>query len=60
MIEILLLLIIIGVILYVVNAVIPMDSKIKLILNAVVIIFVLIWLLQAFGLVGHIGSARLR
>jgi uncharacterized membrane protein len=48
---ILIVLIIIGVILYVVNSVIPMDPKIKLIANVVVIIAVLIWLLQAFGLV---------
>jgi hypothetical protein len=42
-----------------VNAYIPMDSKIKSILNAVVVIVVIIWLLQAFGLMGSIKSIRI-
>lgn len=51
MITIVLILIVIGIVLYVVNAVVPMDSKIKLILNAVVVIAVLLWLANAFGLI---------
>ena len=39
----------IGVILYVVNAHVPMDAKIKKILNVVVIVAVMIWLLYQFG-----------
>lgn len=47
-------LIIVGVILYVVNR-IPMDATIKLIANAIVLILVLIWVLQVFGLLpGHL------
>ena len=49
MLEMLLWLVIIGVALYVVNAVIPMDGKIKLILNAFVVVLVLIWIMQALG-----------
>lgn len=60
MLEVLLVLIIIGVALYLVNAVIPMDGKIKLILNVVVVLFVLIWLLQVFGLVGSLNAVRVR
>jgi hypothetical protein len=52
MIEIILGLIIIGVALYLINAFIPMDAKIKQILNIVVVIVVVLWLLQAFGLLG--------
>ncbi len=56
-------LIVVGVLLWLVNRFIPMDSKIKSILNAVVVICVVIWLLQAFGVLGslrniHIGRGR--
>jgi hypothetical protein len=46
-------LIVIGVLLWLVNTYIPMDGKIKQILNIVVVICVLVWLLSAFGILGH-------
>ena len=42
-------LIVVGVLLWLVNAYIPMDAKIKKILNVVVVIAVVIWLMYAFG-----------
>lgn len=51
-------LIVVGVLLWLVNAYIPMDSKIKNILNIVVVIFVVLWLLQAFGVLGSLNSVR--
>ena len=54
--NIIIVLIVVGVLLWLVNNYIPMDSKIKSILNAVVIIAVVIWLLQAFGVLGSLGS----
>jgi hypothetical protein len=39
-------LLIIGALLYLVNTLIPMDSKIKTILNVVVILALVIWLLK--------------
>ncbi|HAW26463.1 Thivi_2564 family membrane protein [Parvibaculum sp.] len=54
--HLVLVLVVIGVLLWLVNTYIPMDSKIKSILNAVVVIAVVIWLLQAFGLLGAIGN----
>jgi hypothetical protein len=48
--SVLISLIVVGVILYLVNNYIPMDGKIKSILNAVVVIIVLLWLLQVFGI----------
>ncbi|HTC19109.1 MAG TPA: Thivi_2564 family membrane protein [Stellaceae bacterium] len=48
----------IGVLLYVVNNYIPMDGKIKSILNAVVVIGVVIWLLQAFGMLQQLENFR--
>lgn len=49
-------LIVVGVLLWLVNTYIPMDSKIKSILNAVVVICVIVWLLQVFGLIGSINA----
>lgn len=41
-------LIIIGVVLWLVNTLIPIDPKIKTIINAIVIILVLLWVLSMF------------
>jgi len=51
-------LIVVGVLLWLVNNYIPMDGKIKSILNAVVVICVVIWLLQVFGIIGSLNSIR--
>jgi len=52
-------LVVVGVLLYVVNAVVPMAQPIKIIVNAVVILLVIAWLLSAFGLL-HNPGLRLR
>jgi len=49
MITIIVVLIVIGLLLWLVNSMIPMDAKIKTILNVVVVIFVILYLLNAFG-----------
>lgn len=49
-------LIIVGLILWAINNFIPMDSKIKSILNIVVVVVVVIWLLQGFGVIGHVNT----
>jgi len=49
-------LIVVGVLLWLVNTYIPMDGKIKRILNIVVVIVVVLWLLSAFGILGHTGE----
>ena len=55
LIALLIFLIIIGVLLYLINQLIPMDANIKMIINVVVILVVLLWLLQVFGLLGSIN-----
>ena len=55
MISIIVTLVIIGLLLWLVNNYIPMDGKIKSILNVLIVIAVMVWLLQAFGLIGGIG-----
>jgi hypothetical protein len=54
--TVLLILIVVGVVLWLVNTYIPMDRKIKNILNAVVVIIVVIWLLRVFGLLNYLKS----
>jgi hypothetical protein len=56
--TIIIVLIVIGVLLWLVNSYIPMDGKIKKILNVVVIIAVIVWLLYAFGVVGMLSGAH--
>lgn len=60
LITIVIALIIVGVLLWVVETKIPMDNTIKRIIQAVVIIVVIIWLLQVFGLIGAISQVRIR
>lgn len=56
LVNLIVILIVIGVLLWLVNNYIPMDGKIKQILNVVVVIAVVLWLLQVFGLLGSIGG----
>ncbi len=58
LINLVVVLIVVGVLLWLVNSFIPMDRKIKQILNIVVVIAVVIWLLQVFGVIGSIGNIR--
>jgi hypothetical protein len=51
-------LIVVGILLWLVNSYIPMDGKIKKILNVVVVICVVVWLLSAFGVIGHSGDIQ--
>lgn len=52
-------LIVAGVILWLINTYIPMDSKIKNILNAVAVIVLVIWLLQVFGVLSSLKSIKI-
>jgi len=56
--TILVVLIVTGVLLWLVNTYIPMDSKIRRILNVVVVIIVIIWLLKVFGLFNALMDVR--
>lgn len=59
LISVIIALIVIGVLLWLVNNYIPMDGKIKQILNVVVVVAVVLWLLSAFGLLGDGCDLRL-
>jgi len=60
LISVVVVLVVVGVILWLVNNYIPMDGKIKQVLNIVVLIVVCIWLLQAFGIIGSVNDIRIR
>lgn len=58
--QVVIILIVVGVLLWLINSYIPMQATIKKILNAVVVIAVVVWLLNIFGLLDsllniHIG-----
>ena len=57
--NIVVVLIVVGVLLALINRYIPMASSIKSILNIVVVVFVIVWILQAVGLWGNISSYRI-
>ncbi len=57
--NVLLVLIAVGVLLWLINSYIPMDRKIKSILNVVVVIVVVIWLLRVFGVMGSLSNVRI-
>jgi hypothetical protein len=50
LINVVIALVVVGVLLWLINNYLPMDGKIKNILNIVVVIAVVLWLLRAFGL----------
>ena len=58
MINLVIILVVVGVILWLINNYIPMDRKIKKILNVVVVIAVVIWLLSVFGVIGSLSGLR--
>jgi uncharacterized membrane protein YdbT with pleckstrin-like domain len=51
-------LIVAGVLLWLANTYIPMDGKIKKILNLAVVVVVVLWLLNVFGVWGHVRDVR--
>jgi hypothetical protein len=58
LINVVVVLIVVGVLLWLVNRFIPMAGSIKSILNAVVVIFVVFWLLNVFGLIHSLSHIR--
>jgi hypothetical protein len=56
--TVLLTLVVVGVVLWLVNTYVPMDGKIKQILNAVAVIATVIWVLNVFGLLSRLGAVH--
>ena len=58
LVTVVLTLLVVGVLLWLINRFIPMQSQIKGILNAVVVIAVVLWLRRVFGLFSYITQFR--
>jgi hypothetical protein len=59
LITLVIVLVVVGVVLWLINSYIPMQSTIKKILNAVVVIVVIFWLLSAFGVINSLDTIRI-
>ena len=59
LIQLVLVLVVVGVVLWVINRYIPMQATIKRILNVVVVIVVIIWLLSVFGFIGKLSTIHI-
>ncbi|MFN0157598.1 MAG: Thivi_2564 family membrane protein [Bacteroidota bacterium] len=57
--QVVIILIVVGVLLWLVNNYIPMQATMKKILNAVVVIAVVLWLLNVFGLFQSLGNIHI-
>lgn len=60
LINVIIVLVVVGVVLYIVETLLPIDATIKRIIHIVVVLAVCLWLLQAFGIIGSLGSYRFR
>ena len=58
LINLVLVLVVVGVLLWAINSYIPMQYTIKRILNVVVVIVVVLWLLSVFGIIGNLSNVR--
>ena len=58
LITIVITLIVVGILLWLVNTYIPMDGKIKKVLNIVVMVVVVLWLLNVFGVWNYVRNIR--
>ena len=59
LVQLVIVLVVVGVVLWLINNYIPMDGTIKKILNVVVVIAVILWLLSAFGVLGSLSEIRI-
>ena len=58
LVQVVVVLIVVGILLWLFNRFIPMQGTIKSILNAVVVITVVLWLLNVFGLMSYLSHIR--
>ncbi len=59
LVNIVVILVVIGLVMWLINTYIPMAGAIKSLLNIVVFVVVLIWVLQTFGLIGTIPGLKI-
>lgn len=54
--TILIALVIVGVLLWFVNSYIPVEENIKKIFNILVVTIIIVWLMNAFGVIGYLSN----
>jgi hypothetical protein len=59
LVNIVVILVVVGLVMWLINTYIPMAGAIKSLLNIVVFVVVLIWVLQIFGLIGPIPGLQI-
>lgn len=60
LINLIIILIVVGMLLWLVNTQIPMDGRIKQIINIIVLLVIILWLLQLFGVWGSLQIITVR
>lgn len=58
-IGIILVICVVGIVLWLINAMLPMDGKVKMVLNAFVVIALVVWLLRITGMMHYFNQVRL-
>lgn len=59
LVNIVVILVVVGLVMWLINTYIPMAGAIKSLLNIVVFVVVLVWVLQTFGLIGAIPGLKM-
>ncbi|MBF6570567.1 MAG: hypothetical protein IVW54_16995 [Candidatus Binataceae bacterium] len=59
LVQIAVVLVLVGLVLWLINTYIPMAGGIKSLLNIVVFVVILIWLLRIFGLIGNLPGVHI-
>lgn len=57
--TVIIVLVVVGLIMWAINEFIPMDARVKKLLNIVVIVFLVIWLLKAVGAFAFLSGHRI-
>ena len=57
--SVIVVLVVVGVLLWLINRYIPMEARIKTVLNVVVLIVVILWLLNVFGILNAFSGIRI-
>ena len=57
--NVLVTLVVIGVLLWLINTYVPMQARIKQILNVVAVVATVVWVLGAFGVLGSLNNVRI-
>lgn len=59
LIQLIIILVVIGVVMWLINTYVPMSHGIKTVLNVVVVLFVILYVLSLFGILGPIHNVRI-